>query len=79
MKYYTDFLPIINEITKSTRKIKKNTLAIPAALAAMPPKPNIAAIIAIIKKITVQRNMTVRFKWLNNFIIMLLKTYHHYL
>jgi hypothetical protein len=29
----------------------------PAALAAMPPKPNIAATMATIKKITVQRNI----------------------
>ena len=62
IKYYTDFLPIISEITKSTRKIKKKIFAMPAALAAIPPKPKIAAIIAITKKITVQRSMTLRFK-----------------
>jgi len=32
-------------------------LAIPAAPAAIPPNPNMAAMIATIKKITVQRNM----------------------
>ena len=43
--------------TKSTKKIKNKILAIPAAPAAIPPKPNIAAMIATIKKITVQRNI----------------------
>lgn len=33
----------------------------PAAPAAIPPKPNIAAIIAIIKKVTVQRSITLSF------------------
>ncbi len=33
----------------------------PAALAAIPPKPNIAAITAITKKIIVQRNIIKRF------------------
>ncbi len=42
--------------------MKNNTLAIPAAPAAIPPKPNIAAIIATTKKITVQRNMIQSFK-----------------
>ncbi len=45
----------------STKKIKNNTLAIPAAPAAIPPKPNIAAIIATTKKITVQRNIVLIF------------------
>ena len=43
---------------KSTRKIKNKILAIPAAPAAIPPKPKMAAMIATIKKITVQRNIT---------------------
>ena len=55
---YTDLLPAISEIRNSTIKIKNNTLAIPAAPAAIPPNPKIAAIIATIKKITVQRNIT---------------------
>ena len=59
---YTDFLPAISEIRNSTIKIKNNTLAMLAAPAAIPPKPNIAAITATIKKITVQRNMIVGFK-----------------
>ena len=37
--------------------MKNNILAIPAAPAATPPKPNMAAIMATIKKITVQRNI----------------------
>jgi len=48
--------------TNSTKKIKNKTLAIPAAPAAIPPKPNIAAIIAITKKINVQRNIVLSFK-----------------
>lgn len=43
--------------TNNTKKIKNKILAIPAAPAAIPPKPNIAAMIATIKKITVQRNI----------------------
>lgn len=58
---YTDFLPAIKEIRNSTIKIKNNTLAIPAALAAIPPNPNIAAIIAITKNITVQRSIIISF------------------
>jgi hypothetical protein len=34
---------------KTTRKMKNSTLAMPAAPAAIPPKPNIAAIIAMAK------------------------------
>jgi len=55
--FYTAFLPKISEMTKRTIKIKNKTFAIPAAPAAMPPKPNIAAMMATIKKITVQRNI----------------------
>lgn len=33
----------------------------PAALAAMPPKPNMAAMIAMMKKVTDQRNIIDRF------------------
>ena len=42
----------------STKKIKNKILAILAAPAAMPPKPKMAAMMATIKKITVQRNIT---------------------
>src|SRR3954452_8322078 len=43
--------PKMTTIKKRTRKIKNNTLAMEAAPAAIPVKPKIAAIIAIIKKI----------------------------
>ncbi len=46
----------------NTMKIKNRTFAIPAAPAATPPKPNIAAIMATIKKITGQRNISNKFK-----------------
>ena len=55
--YSIDFLPSINDKRKRTIKIKNNTLAIPAALAAIPVKPNMAATMATIRKITVQRNI----------------------
>jgi hypothetical protein len=43
-------------------KIKNIIFAIPAALAAIPPKPNIAAIIATTKKINANRNIISSFK-----------------
>jgi hypothetical protein len=45
---------VINVIKKNTRKMKKSILAMPAAAMAMPVKPNIAAIIAMIKKTAAQ-------------------------
>ena len=48
--------------TNNTIKIKKRILAIEAAPAAMPPNPKTAAIIAIIKNVTAQRNIVVEFK-----------------
>ena len=42
-------------------KMKNKILAIEAAPEAIPPKPNTAAIIATIKKMTVQRNIVVDF------------------
>jgi hypothetical protein len=44
-----------------TRKMKNKILAIDAAPAATPPNPKTAATIAMIKKITVQRNITLVF------------------
>ena len=41
--------------------MKNNTLAIPAAPAAIPPNPKIAAIMATTKNITVQRNIVKKF------------------
>jgi hypothetical protein len=43
--------PKIKTIINKIRKIKNNTLAIEAAPAAMPVKPNIAATMAMIKNI----------------------------
>jgi hypothetical protein len=45
-----------------TTKMKNKTFAIPAALAAMPVKPNSAATIATTKKINAQRNITYSFR-----------------
>jgi hypothetical protein len=45
------FDPKIKTRINKTRKIKNNTLAIEAAPAAMPVKPNMAATIAMIKNI----------------------------
>jgi hypothetical protein len=42
--------------------MKKNILAMEAAPAAIPPNPKIAAIIAMIRNVTVQRNMVYSFK-----------------
>jgi hypothetical protein len=42
--------------------MKNRILAIPAALAAMPPNPKIAAIIATTRKIIVHRNIIISFK-----------------
>ena len=62
---YTDFLPPIREIRKRTIKTKNRILAIPAAPAAIPPNPKTAAIIAMIRKVTVQRSMIRSFKVIN--------------
>jgi hypothetical protein len=43
--------------------IKNRIFAIEAAPAAIPPNPKIAAIIAMIKKVTVQRNIVVSFNF----------------
>ena len=49
--------PLKRERIKSTRKIKNRIFAIPAAPPAIPPKPNMAAIIAITTNVIVQRNI----------------------
>jgi hypothetical protein len=46
---------------KSTIKMKKSIFAIEAAPAATPPKPNMAAMMATTRKITVQRNIALNF------------------
>ena len=85
-----DFLPSINDNRKSTIKIKNNTFAIPAALTAIPVKPNMPATMATIRKITVQRNIVYIFRMNNtrnnsetmpkkntHNIQLLLKVYNH--
>lgn len=54
-------LPRMNPRIQSTMKIKNSVLAIPAAPAAMPVNPNIAAIIAITRKIADHLNMIIYF------------------
>ena len=44
--------------TKTINK-KNKILAMPAALAAIPPNPKTAAIMAMIRKVTVQRNISI--------------------
>ena len=46
--------------------MKNKILAIEAAPEAIPPKPKIAAIMATIRKITVQRNIVVDFEFKNS-------------
>jgi len=46
----------------STIKIKNKTFAIPAAPAAMPPKPNTPAIMAMIRNMIVHRNIFISLK-----------------
>ena len=48
---------------KSARKMKNKTFAIDAAPSAIPPNPKMAAMIAMTKKITDQRNITVYLKY----------------
>jgi len=49
--------PAINDNTNKTMKMKNRILAIEAAPAAIPPNPKMAAIIAMTRKIIVQRNI----------------------
>lgn len=69
-------LPKIRLSTKSTRKIKKRIFAILAAPEAIPPKPKMAAIIATIRKITVQRNITFNLK-VNKYLVQLRRKMCH--
>ena len=61
-----DLFPKIRDSTNKIMKTTNRILAIPAAPAAMPPKPKTAAIMAITRKVTVQRNIMVKF----NLVIM---------
>ena len=56
LNYRRVILPI-NEITKSTIKMKNKIFAIPAAAPATPPNPKTPAIIATIRNMIVQRNI----------------------
>ena len=62
---FPDFTKI-SEIRNNTIKTKNRIFAIEAAPAAIPPNPNTAAIIAIIKNVTVQRNISLGFSFINN-------------
>jgi hypothetical protein len=53
----------MSDIRNNTINIKNKTLAIDAAPAAMPPNPKMAAIIATTRKITVQRNIILKFSF----------------
>jgi hypothetical protein len=54
-------LPKIKDSKKRTMKIKNKIFAMEAAPDAIPPKPKMAAIMATIRKITVQRNISLDF------------------
>ncbi len=62
MCYGRRAIPVISDITNSIKNRKNKTFAIPAAPAAIPPNPKIAAIIATTRKIIVQRSITYIFK-----------------
>ena len=66
--YFPNILrPIIRVIRKTTRNRKKKNFAILAAPSAIPPKPNIAATIAMMKKIADHFNMFLVFNvFMNN-------------
>ena len=61
MGVYSLFLPDISEMINSTMNMKNKILAILAAPAAIPPKPNTPAIMAKMINMIVQRNITVVF------------------
>lgn len=63
MSLFEKDLPKINDKRKSTIKMKNKTFAIDAAPAATPPNPNIAAIMAMTKKMIVQRNISLGLKF----------------
>lgn len=52
-------LPKIRERRNKTINTKNKIFAMPAALAAIPPNPKTAAIMAMIRKVTVQRNIMI--------------------
>jgi hypothetical protein len=60
--YLLKDFPKIKDKRNNTMKMANKIFAIEAAPEAIPPKPKIAAMIAITKNVTVQRNITVEFK-----------------
>lgn len=60
--FFRILAPMSSDTTNNKIKMKNNTLAIVAAPAAIPVKPNSAAIIATTKKMRVQRNIILCFK-----------------
>ena len=56
-------LPRISDNTKRPTNTKKRILAMPTAAPAIPPKPKIAATMAINKKDTLQRNIESPVYW----------------
>ncbi len=60
--YLLKDLPKINDRRNRTMKIANRIFAIEAAPEAIPPKPKIAAMIAMTKKVIVQRNIVVKFR-----------------
>ena len=64
--YTVDLLPKMRESRNSTMNMKNRIFAMEAAPEATPPNPKIAAIMATIRNITVQRNIAKWFKF-NNF------------
>jgi hypothetical protein len=64
MCYFLKILaPKARVATNNTIKIKNRIFAIEAAPAAIPPNPKMAAIIAMIKNVTAQRNIVIEFKF----------------
>ena len=61
INYYFFIPPLIRDIKNKIIKITKTILAIPAAAPAIPPNPKMAAIIAIITNVIVQRNIIIYF------------------
>ena len=61
LAFYNLFLPVINEMINRTINMKNRILAILAAPAAIPPKPNTPAIMAKMINMIVQRNIIVVF------------------
>ena len=60
--------PKIKARRKRTMKMKNKTCAIDAAPSAIPPNPKMAATIAMIKKITAQRNIILNFSLFKNYL-----------